>query len=167
MTFFFCSRGKKKGRKQGGGKFLTDTGNRNRNMRKQHLFPNVSETRSRNTKEKAIAEHESPHLGIDPLPRKIRCRSARKKAQILKMSTSRRRYVQIPGNSVSVSLRQKVPELRDFSHIPPTVPTHPQPRPITLQLFLDFCAIFSPRMAPQTQLFWGVSRVPGLGQITW
>jgi len=31
--------------------------------------------------------------GINPLPRKIRCRSARKKAQILKMSTSRRRYV--------------------------------------------------------------------------
>jgi len=44
--------------------------------------------------------------GFDPLPHKIRCRSARKKAQILKMSTSRWRYVQIPGNSVSVSLRK-------------------------------------------------------------
>jgi len=43
--------------------------------------------------------------GFDPLPYKIRGWSARKKAQILKMSTSRRRYVQIPGNSVSVSLR--------------------------------------------------------------
>jgi len=43
--------------------------------------------------------------GFDPLPRKIRCRSGRKKAQILKMSTSRQRYVEIPGNSVSVSLR--------------------------------------------------------------
>jgi len=32
-------------------------------------------------------------------------RSASKKAHILKMLTSRRRYVQIPGNSVSVSLR--------------------------------------------------------------
>ena len=42
---------------------------------------------------------------FDPLPRKIRCRSARKKSKKLKMSTSRRRYVQIPGNSVSVSLR--------------------------------------------------------------
>ena len=31
---------------------------------------------------------------------KIRCRSARKKAQILKMLTSRWRYVQIAGNSV-------------------------------------------------------------------
>jgi len=37
------------------GEILTETGNRNRNMRKQHLFPNVSETRSRNTKEKPIA----------------------------------------------------------------------------------------------------------------
>ena len=42
---------------------------------------------------------------FDPLQHKIRCRSARKKAQILKMLTSRRRYVQIPGNSVLVSLR--------------------------------------------------------------
>ena len=39
--------------------------------------------------------------GFDPLPRKIGCRSARKKVQIQKMSTSRRRYVEIPGNSVS------------------------------------------------------------------
>ena len=30
------------------------------------------------------------------------------------MSTSRRRYVQIPGNSVSVSLRQKVPKIWEF-----------------------------------------------------
>jgi len=36
----------------GGGAILTETGNRNRNIRKQYLFPNVSETRSRNTKEK-------------------------------------------------------------------------------------------------------------------
>ena len=36
----------------GGG---TVTGNRNRNIRKQHLLPNVSETRSRNTKGKPIA----------------------------------------------------------------------------------------------------------------
>jgi len=43
--------------------------------------------------------------GLNPLQRKIRCRSARKKAQIPKMLTSRRRYVQTPGNSVSVSLR--------------------------------------------------------------
>jgi len=35
----------------GGGAILTETGNRNRNIRKQYLFPNVSETRSRNTKE--------------------------------------------------------------------------------------------------------------------
>ena len=48
--------------------------------------------------------------GFDPLQRKIRCRSARKKAQILKISTSRRRYVQKPGNSVSVSIRLKVPD---------------------------------------------------------
>ena len=40
--------------------------------------------------------------------RKFRCRSARKKkAQILKILTSRRRYVQIPGDSVSVSLVRK------------------------------------------------------------
>ena len=39
---------------------------------------------------------------------RINSRSAHKKAQILKMSTSRRRYIQIPGNSVSVSLRYKV-----------------------------------------------------------
>jgi len=37
----------------------------------------------------------------NPLPHKIRCWSARKKVQILKMSTSRWRYVQIPGNSFS------------------------------------------------------------------
>ena len=53
---------------------------------------------------------EGQKLGFDPLPRKIRCRSALKKAQILKTPTTRRRYVQIPGNSVSVALRQKVPK---------------------------------------------------------
>jgi len=35
---------------------LTETGKRNRNIRKQHLFPNISETRSRNTEGKPIAE---------------------------------------------------------------------------------------------------------------
>ena len=37
---------------------------------------------------------------------KIRCQSAQKKAQKLEMSTSRRKYVQIAGNSVSVELRE-------------------------------------------------------------
>jgi len=53
--FYFYSHGKK-GRKLGGGGTLTETGNRNKNIRKQNLFPNVSETRSRNTKEKPIAD---------------------------------------------------------------------------------------------------------------
>jgi len=43
--------------------------------------------------------------GFDPLPWKNRCRSARKIAQILKMSRSRRRHVQTPAKSVSVLLR--------------------------------------------------------------
>jgi hypothetical protein len=53
--FFLGSHGKKKSKEVGWGEILTETGNRNRNIRKQHLFPNVSETRSRNTKEKPIA----------------------------------------------------------------------------------------------------------------
>ena len=63
-----------------------------------------------NTVFRCAEEGQISGHGFDPLPRKIRCRIARKKAQILKMSTSRRRYVQIPGNSVLVSLRQKVPK---------------------------------------------------------
>ena len=55
-TFLFVVTVQKKeeGRKEvrGGG---ISYRNRNRNIRKQHLFPNVSETRSRNTKEKPIA----------------------------------------------------------------------------------------------------------------
>ena len=41
------------------------------------------------------------NIWFDPLPRKIRCRSARKEARILNMSTSRRRYVQILTNQFS------------------------------------------------------------------
>jgi len=51
---FFLSHGQKKEGSRERGKILTETGNRNRNKRKQHLFPNVSETRSRNTKENPI-----------------------------------------------------------------------------------------------------------------
>ena len=49
QSFFFGrtfgSQGKKKGRKQGG-EIPTETGNRNRNKRKQYLFPDGFETRS-------------------------------------------------------------------------------------------------------------------------
>ena len=50
---------------------------------------------------RCVEEGQIP--GFDPLLRKISCWSARKKAQILKMSTLRRKYVQMPGNSVLVS----------------------------------------------------------------
>ena len=53
--FFLGSHGKKKSKEVGGGEILTETGNRNRNIRKQHQFLNVSETRSRNTKDNPIA----------------------------------------------------------------------------------------------------------------
>jgi len=53
---FFCkSRVKKKEGRGGGGEILTETGNRNRKIRKQHLFPNFCETRSQNIKKKTIA----------------------------------------------------------------------------------------------------------------
>jgi len=45
--------------------------------------------------------------GFDPLPRKNRCQSARKKTKILKMSTSLRRYVQIPGKCLRHFLTER------------------------------------------------------------
>ena len=71
-TFFFCSYGKKKEGSRGGG--IPETGNRNRNIRKQQLFHNVSETRTRfpmfpkhvpkALKEKPIARTCHPWCGV-------------------------------------------------------------------------------------------------------
>jgi hypothetical protein len=49
-----CTLTRKEVIREGGG-ILAETGNRNRNKGKQHLFPNVPETRSGNTKGKPIA----------------------------------------------------------------------------------------------------------------
>jgi len=60
LTFLFSdTHVQKKRGKLGGREFFTETGNRNRNIRKQHRFPNVSKIRSRNTQEQPIAETQS------------------------------------------------------------------------------------------------------------
>jgi len=52
---FFLSHDQRKEGSRWGGRILTGTGQRNRNIREQHLFQYVSGTRSRNTKGKPIA----------------------------------------------------------------------------------------------------------------
>jgi len=57
-------------------------------------------------------------------------------------------------NAIHVTAEKKLSVciwFQNWAHLGPksTVPMHPQPRPFTLQLFLDFLCNFFPRMAPQ------------------